>query len=325
MADSQLQYFIQIITKGRKDNTYKFALARFLLDYSRELDKDHIKKLGEDEFVPYDKIATAFLRYYWHQECKYKIKQNHLSSKPPSVIRIIREVFGTKYISDFFDEMPEEKVLQAEKLIKSEVFGREESKKSMVVPRFQKMLEGTAAKQNKIFYDYDEKGIRLFPESISFFRQNYTLLYKLVILEWAKFLEKMNATPKLISKIESDKVRRHALTKYIGIFKEFKNCFYCKNILVKGATHVDHFIPWSYIFEDSAWNLVLSCDKCNLKKRDSLARGFLDKLILRNKESKNLELNKSLIELGMGDNWDKEIRRHYRNCQEYGFTTVQMP
>jgi len=325
MTEDQLHYFIQIITKGRKDNTYKFALARFLLDYSRELDGDHVKKLSKNEFIPYEKLAAAFLRYFWHQECKYKIKQNHFSTKPPSVIRIIREIFGTKYIPDFFNEIPKEKIEQAQKLIRQEVFGREESKKSIVVPRFQKIMEGTTAKQNKVFYNYDEKGIMVFPKSVIFFRQNYTLLFKLVILEWAKFLEKMNSTPKLISKIESDEVTRHALSKYLRIYKDFKDCFYCKNPLVKGAIHVDHFIPWSYLFEDSAWNLVLSCDKCNLKKHDSLATGFLEKLILRNHTSKIPELAKSLIELDVGENWDREIKRHYRNCQEYGFAIIHMP
>ena len=44
--DSNLEkQFIKIIIKGRKDNTYKFALARFLLDYSNNLDDNYIKNL----------------------------------------------------------------------------------------------------------------------------------------------------------------------------------------------------------------------------------------------------------------------------------------
>lgn len=60
--------FIHIISKGKKDNTYKFALAKFLLDYSLKLQDI------EDTKIYYDEISEAFLKYYWFQECKYKIK-----------------------------------------------------------------------------------------------------------------------------------------------------------------------------------------------------------------------------------------------------------
>jgi hypothetical protein len=53
-------YFNSILTKGRKDNTYKFALARFLIDYSYTLDNMYIEcKLKEAvyEKIEFSKIA----------------------------------------------------------------------------------------------------------------------------------------------------------------------------------------------------------------------------------------------------------------------------
>ena len=41
--EDYLRNFNAIITKGRKDNTYKFALARFLIDYSESLDEQSIR------------------------------------------------------------------------------------------------------------------------------------------------------------------------------------------------------------------------------------------------------------------------------------------
>jgi hypothetical protein len=101
--------FVSILTRGKKDNTYKFALARYLLDYSN----------GPTEGleIPYGDIASAFLRYYWHQECKFRMRQNFQKNKPPSVIRIIREEFGTRYIPDSFRDMPKDTVRRAEKRI----------------------------------------------------------------------------------------------------------------------------------------------------------------------------------------------------------------
>ncbi len=66
--------FLNIIAHGPKDNTYKFAFARFLLDYSR----DHT-----DTHVNFSVIAEYFLEYYWAQVCKLKIKHAPQSKKSP--------------------------------------------------------------------------------------------------------------------------------------------------------------------------------------------------------------------------------------------------
>ena len=88
------ELFIHIISKGKKDNTYKFALAKFLLDYSLKV--QNIK----DTKIYYDEISEAFLKYYWFQECKYKIKQDFKQSSQPIVITIIQNFCGTDYIPD---------------------------------------------------------------------------------------------------------------------------------------------------------------------------------------------------------------------------------
>ena len=74
-----LYYFDSIITKEKEDSTYKFALSRFLIDYSYALDDTHVINNVADnktEVINLSIIAKVFLRYYWHQICKYKIKQN---------------------------------------------------------------------------------------------------------------------------------------------------------------------------------------------------------------------------------------------------------
>lgn len=311
-------FFHQILTKGSKSNTYKFALARFLLDYSKNLDKQYItKKIAkqERENISYSEIAKHFLKYYWHQECKFKIVQNHDPKKIPNVIKIIRKIFGTEYIPDYYSDMKKEKIQKAENAIVTNVFGK--GHKSQVVPRFQNM-KGESTR--KLFYDYDDKGLEVNPEALEFFHENYNILFKVVVLEWAKFLEKINTLPRIISKVESEEIKRRTLSSYKKIFRKFSNCFYCSNKLEE--IHVDHFIPWSYIFEDEAWNLVLACKYCNLKKSDRLApEKFLDNLITRNKENgeKIETLGKSLRDLNPEGKWEAEIRRHYRNCKDYGF------
>ena len=321
--------FISILTKGSKSNTYKFALARFLLDHSHKPDSSYI--------VSFQDIAKKFLKYYWHQECKYRIRQNYDPKKIPSVVQVIRDVFKERmvggYIPEYFENMPQEEIKNAEAEIIKRVFGI--GKKSQVVPRFQR-LKGQPPDRNLHirgtgdFYDYDVPSgqLEIKPEALSFFSKNYDVLMKAVLLEWSRFLEKINTLPRIIEKVESEEVRRRALTAYQGIFRDQRYCFYCDRRLDDLQTHVDHFIPWSYIFEDEAWNLVLACERCNLRKSDSLApQNFRNDLIDRNRDYQNEipELGKSLLRLDAENNWEPEIIHHYHNCKEYGFVVRNLP
>ena len=321
--------FISILTKGSKSNTYKFALARFLLDHSHKPDSSYI--------VSFQDIAKKFLKYYWHQECKYRIRQNYDPKKIPSVVQVIRDVFKERmvggYIPEYFENMPQEEIKNAEAEIIKRVFGI--GKKSQVVPRFQR-LKGQPPDRNLHirgtgdFYDYDVPSgqLEIKPEALSFFKDNYNVLTKAVFLEWSRFLEKINTLPRIIEKVESEVVRRRALTSYQSIFRDQRECFYCNRTLDERQIHVDHFIPWSYIFEDEAWNLVLACQDCNLKKSDSLAGpGFRNDLIDRNRDYQNEipELAKSLLRLDAENNWEPEIIHHYHNCKEYGFVVRSLP
>ena len=147
-----LYYFNSIITKGKKDNTYKFALARFLIDYSYALDDSYVINNVADnkaEAINLSVIAKAFLKYYWHQICKYKIKQNYNTEKPPLIVKIIHGNFGRKYIPESFESMPKEKIYDAEKEILRRCFLE-------VIPRFQNIPEGINVYSTKIFYEYDK-------------------------------------------------------------------------------------------------------------------------------------------------------------------------
>jgi 5-methylcytosine-specific restriction endonuclease McrA len=321
--------FISILERSSKSNTYKFALARFLLDHSHKPDSSST--------VSFRDIAEKFLKYYWHQECKYRIRQNYDPNNQPSVVQVIRDVFKENmvdgYIPAYFEDMPQEKIKNAEEEIRKRVFGS--GKKSQVVPRFQR-LRGQPPDRNLHrhgtgdFYDYDiQRGqLEIKPEALSFFRNNYNVLTKAVFLEWSRFLEKINTLPRIIEKVESEEVRRRALTAYQGIFRDQRYCFYCDRRLDDLQTHVDHFIPWSYIFEDEAWNLVLACERCNLRKSDSLApQNFRNDLIDRNRDYQNEipELGKSLLRLDAENNWEPEIKHHYNNCKDYGFRVQPLP
>ena len=159
----------------------------------------------------------------------------------------------------------------------------------------------------------DQRYIEIDPKAFLYFKQYHHELMKLLIYEWAKFLERTNFTPKLIAKLESLGIqKRKSLTKFkkILLSQMGERCFYCNDPVNSDNLHVDHFIPWSYVFEDDIWNLVISCSNCNLKKSDSLAPlKCIDKIEQRNQK---YDFNQ----------YGRDVREYYDNCHKSGFLTL---
>ncbi len=325
--DEMRRVFLSILSKGKKDNTYKFTLAKSLLDYCKET----IDGGRRTHVIPYEYFSGKFLRYYWYQEYKFRMKQDFHVRGSPKVLQAIRGIFGENPPADF-DLLDEGDIRKAKRKILSTVFGHARSKTSLVIPRFQKIPVGNNTEEFRVFYDYDDdkKKLYLKPEAYDFLCRNHGILSRAVLAEWARFLEKVNdRLPRLVAKIDHDSMVRGPLTEYREMYSKYEDhCFYCMNRLEREYTHVDHFIPWSYIFEDSAWNMVLACQECNCRKSNSLPQEeFRDKLIGRNwqyhDEIRGLQV--SLQQLDTGKGWEPEIINHYENCREYGFGRIKLP
>ena len=323
--------FYHIITTGRKNNSYKFALARSILEFVKknEIDiKENIKK-NKDTPIHYSVFAEDFFRYYWHQ-VKFRIPQNYNSNSIPRAVKIVIEIYKKPQPEKF--EMVDESVKKsAIKKILSCVFNKFDSKTSQVVPRFQTIMIGKEGIEKETFYKNDEpnKKILVNPIAMTFFIKNRVLLEKFVILEWAKFLDGIKTAPGIISKIEDPVLERSSLKPFERILKKhFKKCFYCNEELSKlpenVRIHVDHFIPRSYVGDDKMWNFVLTCSRCNTSKSDSLAVDFKSKFFKNRKDFKNKipKLRKSLKDLDE-KTWKKQITQIYDNCLDYGFTQIR--
>ncbi len=322
-----MKTFISILTRGKNANTYKFALAKALIEYCRDTPSATTSACD----IPYKYLADKFLQYYWYQECRYKIKQDFSTNSAPYTIQAIRSVFGEGSYGNF-EDVSDEKKSEGRDLILKKVFGHARSKTSIVVPRFQNITVGNKSILKKVFYEYDDdaKIIRLKPEAFDFFKANHRILSMAILSEWAKFLEKINKSlPMLVAKIEQDELHRDSLVKYRKMYlAHTRHCFYCMDRLDNNDIHVDHFLPWSYIFEDQPWNLVLACSRCNLKKSASLPQeAFQHDLVHRNNKYRinirELDTSLRIIDTKLG--WKKEIFNHYSTCKDYGFSVIRMP
>ena len=92
---------------------------------------------------------------------------------------------------------------------------------------------------------------------------------------------------RLIDKLELATPHRENLSVYREILRqkfEENTCFYCGKELIKNI-HVDHFIPWSFVKDDKAWNFVLACSRCNERKNNKLPdQNLIIKIEDRNKK-----------------------------------------
>ena len=192
---------MSILESGSKNNTYKFAFMRFLLDYCSENTETHVE---------FSTIAQYYFKYYWIQECKSKLKQSLDVGKQPRIIKIIRKEFDELEYPQTFEKISKvesEKIHRCTVRITKLVFRN-------VSWGFQKQKVGDGMKEKKVFFDYKMKnsgkryvdldaGIDINPKAMKFFKKHNTVLKKAVNLEWARFLEKLNlGVPNLIRKME---------------------------------------------------------------------------------------------------------------------------
>ena len=334
------QTFMHILTQGKKDNTYKFAFARFLLEYSQYQTKTHVE---------FSTIAEYYLKYYWPQVCNSKLRQS--PRKSPEVIQIIENEFDKPYYPQTFDKIKQEEPVKIENCIRN----IERKCFEHVTYAFQNVKIGDETiDKAPIFFEYKirgfkkrydrekdtplidrDYGINLNPDAMSFFKRRSVSLNKAVTLEWARFLEEINVgVPKLIAKIEDEKSGRNLKTQRKALEPVEKNCFYCKTPLESVKNDIEHVIPFAYVRENEMWNLTRACKQCNCKKLGSLPspkESWLGILFVRNKKYRNkissngkkLDLDESLKRLG--DKHESIIGIQYDNAIQQGFLPRIMP
>ena len=331
--EDYIKFFSDIWDHGTKDSPYKFAFGRFLVEYC--------KQQNPNLHVSFASIAEYFLKYYWPQVCRSNLKHNGHGDTMPVIVRCIKKNFTklpyTQNYNDIEKKYPEKIKTCVEELsdprsefncFKNVTYAFQRIRNDFGKGKF---FQYKQTGENKKpghgpvpTFDLDY-GIDINPEAVTFFQKYHRILEKVIILEWAKFLEKFNNTPKLIEKTEGGKIERDPVKarKFTNALKDagFKTCFYNESHnLTEGEIHADHVIPFSYMREDEIWNYVLSCDKCNLAKSDYLPpQKFLDDLIDRNTNESNHipQLKKSLDKLG--DDPKKMILKYHADALSDGF------
>ena len=170
------------------------------------------------------------------------------------------------------------------------------------------------------------KTVSFRPETLRYY--DFFVKYKVEIekinyYEWAKFLETVNddsVLTRVIDKLELSTPKRENLSVYRYVLEvefEQNNCFYCGKKLGLDV-HVDHFVPWSFVKNDMAWNFVLACPSCNIKKSNKLPSiEYLMVLKERNERVKD-SISNSMVMEQFVDYSDSRLERMWQYARMSG-------
>lgn len=261
-------FTIVLTNKSKKSSTYKFGLLKAMIE--------NLYQVNERFEITYDQLAYSFTKIYWNLVIHHNLEQGRRGS---AVVNGLRQIKKMNHIPNgmIFDRLQANIQLEAIKRVKStmkgDVFGA---------------LYGDTQGG---FYAFNHKTeLFQFSEPVIIFMRKYQkLLIDLINYHMAKMIEQLNELPHinyLLNKVESI-ARRSTLKPFERVLLQYfeKKCFYCGKSLEKNnvQTHIDHFIPWSFVQSDQIWNLVLACSICNKSKSDKLPeRLFLNSIIDRN-------------------------------------------
>lgn len=321
MIPLYIEDWLTIIEQMNNDNTYKLAWGRAIVECVNFV---NYKTINNNIIVEFKDISRCMIKYYWNQIFFFNLKQSPYKDKNPVICTLVtslidrwKEINGN--IPVWYDE---EKVKSNDTVLFDKVLNKIiKTLHENVSYRFKNVQGGT-----KEIYSYTKKvdNIIISKDNALELKEYSIVISKLLNYKWTQLLEKFNFQPKIASKvsgISDNKIKRNNLTEYKEeLLKEHNGKaidFYSGKELDLNDISIDHVIPWSFIYSDDIWNLVITSKSNNSSKSNSICDAeVINRLNERNKNLLKLDsLSKkyklSLEEAINGDYLDKI----YYNCR----------
>ena len=307
VADDIYHNLLRILRYESKDTTYKFALLRGLIEISSE--SPHLISGGcELISAPFGLLVEKWVQYYW-PIVEQDIPQKHGGEK--SKLLAFRGVFKTltdvyarnggyaqfrydyhnKRLTEsdqikYFDllrglrqtiaKMPMKYLGQS---VFKGLYGivKEPKLPRVEAPRHRELSPGWVV-QHFGWYELRRDYHDAFQKIGGLLIGTDAILY-----HWADFTARLyrdSPTPEMFQKIfqtltktyEEDRQIKAAKQCYLDAMqREPIYCVWCGYRLSAQALVIDHLLPFSQTQNNSFWNLLPSCKKCNSSKSDSIA------------------------------------------------------
>lgn len=304
--DNYLNQWISIIEGMVNSNTYKIMWGKAIIDI---LDEEDI------QVITFEQIAHKMISYYWDLEFFFGLKQAPQKDKSPVIVQVVQEIIET-YKNDS-SPIPDWYVKAEKEVLKYPSFNKCVRKiitimKQDVCYRF--MIVGGQSLPIYVL-DKDKEKITLSKEQINVIRTNGFVLKQLLNYKLAQLLEQYNDSPRITQKVRGlsdQQLRRNSLKKFKDILlaltpNEPILDFYTGEVLDINDISLDHVIPWSFIYSNDLWNLVITSRSNNSKKSNRTpSKEIIDQLQERNRQllSSNLDTKyKEELQLSIEQNY----------------------
>lgn len=324
MIPTYIKDWLNIIENMNNDNTYKLAWGRAIL----ECINDNNYQVDNNKcIISFYDISKCMIKYYWNQMFFFNLKQSPYNDKNPIICtdtnKLIDEYkeLSSSNIPVWFDKGLEVILKSNEKIYNRIINHVSKTLHENVCWRFKRVNS-----KDIDIYEYNNgiSNISLKKEEINYLKEYNVILAKLLNYKWTQLLEKFNFAPKIASKVNGislAKIHRNNLTKYKEqLLLEFQGKpiidFYTGEELTIDEISIDHVIPWSYMYSDDIWNLVITSKSFNSVKSNSIPdEETIKKLKDRNEKLLSLLLdNKYLSDLkeSIDNNY---VDKFYNECR----------
>lgn len=313
--DSYIRDWIKVIEEGDNNNNYKPCWGRAVIECIMEEDYS-IDPISGKYRIDFKSIAYNMLRYYWNQRFFFSLRQGPRvkESKGPLLYQDVEKMIE-EYIRVSGNNLPcwadlgfaflkkenpkffEDKIRHSATVLNNDVCYR--------------FLIVNQTIYDLYVYNKEVKNEILFTrEQIDKIKDASGILNKLLNYRWAELLDKFNVSPRILEKVHAiahKEIERENLSPYRKILIKYLETenpldFYSGNILLSNDISVDHVIPWSFIYRDDIWNLVLTDKSTNSKKSNHKPKiEDIERLEKRNNylisviEDKDEKYKKSLV------------------------------
>lgn len=276
--------FSRFFNSAKIASTYKPVFLRALLDVGDLADeakldnvvgKEWLKLSSGRLFVNLNFVAVRFAKYYWDMEYSFKLKQSQ-DRQDANILKTIRKAHDPK------KRPPTTKTLASDSMSGFRTAVIRRSIRPEVLVHLKRDMPYLYRKESPDEISFDARIVK-------YMNRNKILLRHGLNYMISGYLEKINlGIPNITQKVghNADLIRRPQLcTNVVKRMYDWQEslCFYCKKPFEK--RHVDHVIPFNFVFSTELYNCVLSCQRCNCKKSNTLPhKDQFDKVVTRNRE-----------------------------------------
>jgi hypothetical protein len=265
-------------------NTYKIMWGKAIIDILEE---------DKNPTITFEQIAHKMISYYWDLEFFFGLKQAPQKEKSPVIVQVVQDIIETyktdsSPIPDWYIKVEKEirnypqfdgwvrKIISIMKLDVSHRF----------------MMVGKTSLPIYLL-DKEAETISFDSKQVEVIQTNGFVLKQLLNYKLAQLLEQYNDSPRITQKVRGlsdQQLRRSSLKKYKDILLSITPDqpildFYTGEVLEQHDISLDHVIPWSFIYSDDIWNLVVTSKSNNSKKSNlTPSKEMIKKLQARNEK-----------------------------------------